>query len=417
MHTSTGVAGKKRLLSIDGGGLAGLIPAECLIAMQTQLNEITGTQLPLGKRFDLIGGTSTGAILAAGLCLGLSATQLRDFYLDYGAEIFTKVFWPLQFWHKYSTDPLTKYLKQKFGEQTKLGDSVLLTNLLVVSKNATQGATWFFTNNPRGKYFAINKDLPLWHVVRASTAARTYFPPQKIAVPDGSGKTIEYEFIDGGVSTFNNPAFQVFLEATEPTYNSGWDTGPDKLLMISLGTGYCPLSVAKGKASKYCVLDWVKYTVQDLLDDANLQQNLLMLLISERPAGVRSAMCEMNEAGVNDGSPGADTLKTVGARLGATKLLTYQRCTIGLTRKRLDDLGLTDIDPGKVREMDAVDQGQYAAHGASHRQGTGVHGAGTEFFCVGSAPVDCATAGWVSRTRRAAQVGDNARTCGRFGVA
>jgi len=349
-------AGKKRMLSIDGGGLAGLIPAECLIAMEAQLNRITGMQQPLGKRFDMIGGTSTGAILAAGLCLGMSATELRDFYLSYGEEIFTKVVLPLQFWHKYSADPLTRRLREKFGEATKLGDGALLTNLLVVSKNATQGATWFFNNNPRGKFFANNRDLPLWQVVRSSTAAPTYFPPQKMAVPDATGRTVEYEFIDGGVSTFNNPAFQVFLEATEPSYAYGWPTGVDKLLLISLGTGYCPLSIAGGKASDYNILDWAKYTVSDLLDDANLQQNLLMLLIGERPLGVRSAMREMSEAGVNDGAPSANALETVGARLGATKLLTYQRCTIGLTRKRLDGLGLNDIDPGKVREMDAVDQ-------------------------------------------------------------
>lgn len=355
-ETRTRVVGVKRLLSIDGGGLLGLIPAECLIAMEEQLNQMTGSKLPLGKRFDLIGGTSTGAILAAGLCLGMHAAKLRDFYLEYGKEIFTKLLLPLQFWHKYPSEPITKRLKERFGEKTTLGDNALLTNLLVVSKNATQGSTWFFSNNPKGKYFANDKDLPLWQVVRASTAAPTYFPPQKIAVPDGTGRTIEYEFIDGGVSSFNNPSFQVFLEATEPSYQLGWETGTDKLLMISLGTSYCPLKVPEGKAATYCVLDWAKYTVEDLLDDANLQQNVLMHLVGERPAGVRSALGEMQAAGVEDGAPSDNAMERVGVRLGAKKLLTYQRITIGLTRKRLDGLGLTDIDPEKVREMDAVDQ-------------------------------------------------------------
>ena len=84
----------------------------------------------------------------------------------------------------------------------------------------------------------------------------------------------------------------MFLEATEPSYSFGWETGVDKLLLMSLGTGYCRLSIAEGKASHYNLLDWAKYTVSDLLDDANLQQNLLMLLIGERPAGVRSAMAK-----------------------------------------------------------------------------------------------------------------------------
>jgi uncharacterized protein len=346
----------KRLLSIDGGGLAGLIPAECLIEMEEQINQMTGIERPLGARFDLIGGTSTGAILAAGLCLGISAAKLRDFYLDYGAEIFKKVFLPIQLWHKYSEKPLASRLKEKFGEKTTLGDTALLTNLLVVAKNATQGSTWFFTNNPRGKYFANNKDLPLWQVVRASTAAPTYFPPQKIAVPDESGRTSEYEFIDGGVSSFNNPSFQVFLEATEPSYQFGWETGTDKLLLISLGTGYCPLKVPEGKATKYWALQWAKYALDDLLEDANFQQNVLMQLVGQRPATVQSAMNEMESSGVQVGAPSASAVETVCAHMSLTKLVTYQRVTIGLTRKRLDDLGLNDIDPEKVREMDAVDQ-------------------------------------------------------------
>jgi len=355
-ETRMGAAGVKRLLSIDGGGLAGLIPAECLIAMEEQLNQMTGNEQPLGTHFDLIGGTSTGAILAAGLCLGIPAAKLRNFYLDYGGKIFTKVFLPLQLWHKYSDEPLAIRLKEKFGEKTTLGDTVLLTNLLVVSKNATQGSTWFFTNNPKGKYFANNKDLPLWQVVRASTAAPTYFPPQKMAVRDDTGQENEYEFIDGGVSSFNNPSFQVFLEATEPSYQFGWETGTDKLLLISLGTGYCPLKVPEGKASRYWALEWAKYAVEDLLEDANLQQNVLMQLVGERPATVRSAMSEMESAGVEVGAPSASALEMVVTHLGLTKLLTYQRVTIGLTRKRLDGLGLTDIDPEKVRELDAVDQ-------------------------------------------------------------
>ena len=73
-----------RLLSIDGGGLKGLIPAEALIAIESQLDALTGRALPLSDRFDLIGGTSTGAILAVGIALGLKAVELRDFYLEFG---------------------------------------------------------------------------------------------------------------------------------------------------------------------------------------------------------------------------------------------------------------------------------------------------------------------------------------------
>jgi hypothetical protein len=104
-------------------------------------------------------------------------------------------------------------------------------------------------------------------------------------------------------------------------------------------------------------LDWAKYTVEDLLGDANLQQNVVMHWLGESPApGVGSGMSEMEAAGVQDGAPSVKTLDSLSARLGMQKQLTYQRITIGLTRKRLDGLGLTQIDPDKVRQMDAVDQ-------------------------------------------------------------
>src|ERR1035441_3140783 len=141
-----------RLLSIDGGGLKGLIPAEALIAIESQLDALTGKSLPLSDRFDLIGGTSTGAILAVGIALGLRAAELRDFYLKFGKDIFTKVFLPERFWHSYPSGPLEQHLKQRFGESTTLGSDKLRTNIIIVSKNVTLGQTWFFTNNPKGKY-------------------------------------------------------------------------------------------------------------------------------------------------------------------------------------------------------------------------------------------------------------------------
>lgn len=347
-----------RLLSIDGGGLLGLIPAECLIAIEKQLDELTGTPQPLCNRFDLIGGTSTGAILAAGLALGKSATELRDFYLEFGHDIFTKAWLLTRFWHSYPSGPLEKHLKDKFGESTTLGSDQLRTCILLVAKNATLGNDWFFTNNKQSKFFANNSALPLWQIVRASSAAPTYFPPQSIPVPDGTGKTPTYEFIDGGVSSYNNPSLQVFLEATTKGYGFEWPTGPDNLLLLSLGTGFNPVTIKAGDAAGYNLIDWGKYVVKELMGEANLQQNVLMHLIGQRPPQVRSATAEAAASGAAKGTPDERAVNQMTAGLGATKLVTYQRMTIGLTRERLLQLdpSLSDIDPIKVREMDAADQ-------------------------------------------------------------
>lgn len=345
-----------RLLAIDGGGLAGLIPAEALILIEQQLDLLSNGPQPLCKHFDLIAGTSTGAILAAGLALGLRATELRDFYLKFGKEIFTKSWLPVRFWHSYPSGPLEKHLKEVLGEGTTLGSSALQTQILIVTKNVTLGNDWFFSNNPSNKYFKNNAGLPLWQVVRASSAAPTYFPPHTISVPDDSGKKQTYEFVDGGISSYNNPALQVFLEATIPEYGYGWPMGVDQLLLLSLGTGFNSVTVESGKAVGYNLIDWGKYVVKEMMNDANLQQNLLLHIIGEHPPVAHSATQKLTLSGAAQGVPSEDVLTRVGEKLGTQKLLTYQRITVGLTRQRLDQLGLSDVDPVKVREMDAVDQ-------------------------------------------------------------
>ena len=345
----------KRLLSIDGGGLCGLIPAEVLMEMERQLDELTGVSRPIGERFDLIGGTSTGAILAAGLALGMRAKDLRDFYVELGPEIFRKGCLLERFKYKYPATGIEKQLKSKFGETTTLGDPKLQKIVLLVTKNATEGNDWFFTNCKTSKFYATNKDIPLWHIVRSSSAAPTYFPPHAFGVPDGKGGMATYEFIDGGVSSYNNPALQVFLEATVPAYGIGWPTGVDKLLLMSLGTGFYPLTIAEGEAGHYNLINWASYVLKELMNEANLQQNMLMSLIGQRPPEVESGFAEAVAAGAASGIPSDAALDHMSAGLGK-KLLTYQRITVGLTRQRLDGLGLPDVDPVKVREMDAVDQ-------------------------------------------------------------
>jgi hypothetical protein len=263
---------------------------------------------------------------------------------------------PERFWHSYPSGPLEQHLKDVFGEDTTLGSGKLRTNILIVSKNVTLGTTWFFTNNPKGKYFTNNRGLPLWQIVRASTAAPTYFPPQTIPVPDDGGQPQDYEFIDGGVSSYNNPSMQVFLEATDPRYQFGWPTGTGRLLLMSLGTGFNAITVPAGKASGYNLLDWARYAIKELMDDANLQQNVLMHLIGQPPAGKAPTPTAEANAARATGVPADDALDFINPGSGASKALTYQRITVSLTRERLEGLNLGDIDPTKVGEMDAVDQ-------------------------------------------------------------
>ncbi len=352
----TSSARPRRLLSIDGGGLCGIIPAQALMEIEKQLDAFTGNPQPLCNRFDLIGGTSTGAILAVGLALGLKAEELRNFYLKYGPEIFTKVFILEQWKHKYPSDPIEQCLKTVFGEATTLGATDLRTMVLLVAKNATLGNDWFFINNPRSRFFAGNSTIPLWHIVRASSAAPTYFPPHAFPVLDDKGGMQTYEFIDGGVSSYNNPSLQVFLEATVPEYGIGWPMGVDNLLLMSLGTGYAPVTIPNGKAAGYNLLNWAGYVLKELMNEANLEQNILLSMIGKKPAQMRPEAAKLAAASAYAGTPSESALAHISAGLSMTKLLTYQRITVELTTERLTQLKLSDIDPVKVREMDAVDQ-------------------------------------------------------------
>lgn len=340
----------RRLLAIDGGGLAGLIPAESLIEIERQLDQITSTSRPLCDRFNLIAGTGTGAIIAAGLALGIKAVDLRDFFLKFGNEIFTKAFLPVRMWHSYPSAPLEKHLKDLLGESTTLGSDKLRTQILIVAKNVTLGNEWFFSNNPRNKFYKNNASIPLWQVVRASTAAPTYFPPQSIDIVDDAGKGRTYEFIDATVSGYKNPALQLFLEATVPEYGSGWPAGAEKMLLLSLGTGFNSNTVEAGKALGYQLLDWLPYIMGEMMNGTDRQLNVLMHLIGKRPR--LSASTAESVSTLAD----EDALERLSNSSDARKLLTYQRISVGLTRQRLDQLGLNDVDPLKVHQLDAVDQ-------------------------------------------------------------
>jgi hypothetical protein len=108
--------------------------------------------------------------------------------------------------------------------------------LLVVVRNHTTGSAWPLTNNPCAIYNDTalpdcNLKIPLWKVVRASTAAPVYFDPEEIVLDKRT-----HLFVDGGITPYNNPALIAGLTAVLPCYNMNWEPGPDKIRIISLGT-------------------------------------------------------------------------------------------------------------------------------------------------------------------------------------
>jgi patatin-like phospholipase/acyl hydrolase len=175
----------RKLLALDGGGIRGILTLEVLRRIEELLAEATGqgAKFRLCQFFDYIGGTSTGAIIAAGLARGMSVTELLAFYQKTGPAMFDKAFLLNRLKYDYNSAPLAAELQKAFGKDTDLRPQHLQSLLLVVTRNVSTDSPWPISSNPLAKYNLPNRSdcnlqIPLWQLVRASTAAPTYFAPE-----------------------------------------------------------------------------------------------------------------------------------------------------------------------------------------------------------------------------------------------
>lgn len=284
--------GPKRILGIDGGGIRGAIALGFIERIESLLRERhNNPSLLLCDYFDLIGGTSTGAIIATLLATGRSSAEMIDLYKSLGGKIFGDKYSLFQIGNKlkasYDDKPLQEELRKLFGD-IRLGDAAIRTGLNINAKRADTFSTWALINHPKAKYYEPqkegelgNKDYLLREVVRASTAAPTYFLPQMINIGDR-----EAAFIDGGVSMANNPAMQLFLIATLKGFPFQWPIGADRLLLTSIGTGTYTKRVDATKIADNNMLDWAATVPDMLMTDASDHNQLLLQFLSQSPTAI-----------------------------------------------------------------------------------------------------------------------------------
>jgi uncharacterized protein len=348
--------GPKKLLAIDGGGIRGVLSLEVLQRVENLLKQQSGrADFRLADYFDYIAGTSTGGIVAAGLSIGMSVNEIMQFYEQAGAQMFVKTNLLQRLRSQYKDEPLANMLQGVFGAATTLGSENVQTLLLLIMRNATTDSPWPICNNPFAKYNSNpqraddNLKFPLWQLVRASTAAPTYFPPEVIVLRnEEQDKEKEFIFVDGGVTMYNNPAFQMFLMATLDRYwikkpEARWRTGANDMLIVSVGTGTSP-DVRQGLTAEDMNLLFNATTIPSALMFAALnEQDLLCRVFG-------NCLC---------GDPldrELDSLSPCGGPLAADqKLFTYVRYNAELTRSGLDGISCADIQPEAVRKLDAVD--------------------------------------------------------------
>lgn len=346
--------GPKRILSLDGGGLRGMMSLQVLYRLERLLKErFDDGELRLADYFDLIAGTSTGAIIAAGLSLGMSVEEIEGHYLRLGNKVFMRSFWRrglLQ--DSYDASAVAEALRGVFGTGS-LKREDFRTGLLVVAKRLDTGSTWVLTNNPDAKYFPSNPARPstipngeyqLWQVVRASTAAPTFFAPEKINIHSSSTperEDVDGFFVDGGCSPHNNPSLQALMTATMDGYRFQWSAGADKLLLVSVGTGKA--NPAVDISSKFAGLAAAQgvLALKNLMEDCgDLVETMLQWLSAPTPTS-REIDREMGHAG---------------PALGGNALLTYQRYNALFTKKWFKDVLGKDVDVAYLEKMQEMDR-------------------------------------------------------------
>jgi hypothetical protein len=272
----------KRVLALDGGGVRGAITVAFLERIEAIFCEHYGKPVRLGDYFHLVGGTSTGAIIAGALALGYRCDQVKHFYTHLAPFIFKKQRWVIPLLQpKFSVRGLRTEIEKIVGDR-ELQSEDLITGLCVVTKRIDTGSPWIIANNRRAPYWEDgkeegkkhdgNKHYKLATLVRASTAAPSFFDPELLPIssnkellPQTTAKPMEKSlfvrfvesmlerlhlkrkavtdptqyglFVDGGVTPHNNPSFALLQMISLKPFKLCWTPGPENLSFVSIGTG------------------------------------------------------------------------------------------------------------------------------------------------------------------------------------
>jgi hypothetical protein len=250
---------RRFLLSIDGGGVRGIVPALAL----ARLEEITGR--PARETFSFVAGTSTGALLAAAVAAGLPATQMVALYRDRTREIFS----PRGPWngirrvvigHQYNISNLRRVLESEFGAAVSWNLNNSPVDLLLPAIRLSDAKPWYFVkDNPNNA--GSTGALGLLDCATASAAAPTYFDSWPM------GNPVNGKLVDGGVGTTGNPVYQACVEAF--CFSQGY--GPAETTVVSFGTGRI-----REHADPHFILSWLTWVVDTVLHAPEEQQTQLV---------------------------------------------------------------------------------------------------------------------------------------------
>jgi hypothetical protein len=265
-----------KILSLDGGGIRGLVSAYMLLEIEKQLKE--NGKPPIREYFDMIAGTSTGSILAAGIALGYPIEELIDIYENRGLEIFP--YQKLYHWKrlkllfkygisapKFSNEGLINLLKKekRFQKQEEDGTYRYITLqevgkqigkdekqpiVLILAFDTIYRNTTFFTNDSlaeKNKRWFNN--IPLWEICVSSASAPTFFPAYELKYREQDKEDWTFPHVDGGV-TANNPSLCAIARAIKLGHKL------EDISLLSIGTGENKKPLIFNKIVKWGLIEW-----------------------------------------------------------------------------------------------------------------------------------------------------------------
>lgn len=256
-------ADNKLVLCLDGGGMRGILSIQLL----KSLEKLTG--LPAYQLFDMVAGTSTGAIIAALIATGHTADEIEKQYDNMAADVFSPLFLGNRFFNppRFTKKAFRRFAAEIFRDMT-LKDAVLKhqTDLLITAKDMAAGEETFFTafQNGENECSGTYAEVLLRAAIEASMSAPTYFAPLE-------------RFVDGGTTTYNNPSSAAIIEALNYSGNADYQYG--KITVISLGTGISPQFVNPEKLKNPKGLDiafWLNWLMTEMGQDASDMQTDLL---------------------------------------------------------------------------------------------------------------------------------------------
>jgi len=313
---------RRRILSIDGGGVRGIIPAMVLAALERT------TGKPARDHFQFLAGTSTGGVIAGALAAGIPAERLVSLYERRGPELFRRI--PgLTFLRRvitgtmYDVKTLNRMLAEELGNHADWQMNDVPNDIMITAKGLDDGHQWYFVKDRPGAKPGRTGSLRLVDCVTASAAAPTYFGPWEVK-PLGL-------LVDGGTGVAGNPTYQACVEAFEymKTYK------PKDTTVVSLGTGRF-----LDRPRPTWILSWLEWILSELLRSPGEQQTELVQRHYAAAKFYRIDVKLKRDFPLDTVGAGLKELRTIGEKLAAT---VDWPAILG---EREDSF---EIDPRKVR--------------------------------------------------------------------